>query len=68
MNARDKHDATATFRTTRDKKIGQKLTNDKGVEMPVAQYMAMVRSENISRIIKNVLREYIYKDTKRIIF
>lgn len=68
MNAHDKHNATADFRTTRDRRIGQKLTNDKGVEMPVAQYRSMIYSENINRIIRNVLREYIDKNAKGIIF
>lgn len=67
MGADTKHDATSDFRTNRDRKIGQKLTNDKGVEMPVAQYMAMVHSENIKRIVKNVLKEYIDKDSKKLI-
>lgn len=68
MNVKNKHNATSDFRATRDRKIGQKLTNDKGVEMSVAQYMAMVHSENINRIVKNVLKEYIDKNTERIIF
>jgi len=68
MKSKDKHDATADFRTNRDRKIGQKLTNDKGVEMPIAQYRNMIYSENINRIIKNVLKEYIDKNVKRIIF
>ena len=68
MKSKDKHDATADFRTTRDRKIGQKLTNDKGVEMPLAQYRSMIYGENINRIVRNVLKEYIYKNTKRIIF
>ena len=68
MNANDKHNATAGFRATRDRKIGQKLTNGKGQEMPVAQYRSMIYGENIHRIIRNVLKEYIYKNTKRIIF
>lgn len=68
MNAHDKHDATTNFRANRDRKIGQKLTNDKGQEMPVAQYRSMIYSENINRIIRNVLREYIDKNAKGIIF
>jgi len=68
MNSKDKHAATEDFRKNRDKKIGRKLTNDKGVEMPVAQYRSMIYSENINRIIRNVLKEYIDKNAKGIIF
>lgn len=68
MGADEKHDATSDFRTNRDRQIGKKLINDKGVEMPIAQYRSMIYSENISKIIRNVLKEYIYKDTKKIIF
>ena len=70
MNAHDKHDATSDFRKTRDERIGKKLTNDNGVEMPVAQYRSMVYAEGkkIKSIIRNVLKEYIYKDRKIIIF
>ena len=67
MNAKNKHNATSDFRATRDRNIGKKLTNDKGVEMPVAQYMAMIRSENIKRIIRNVIKEYIHKGNKKMI-
>jgi hypothetical protein len=70
MNAHDKHDATYDFRKARDGRIGKKLTNDSGVEMPVAQYRSMVYAEGkkIKSIIRNVLKEYIYKDRKIIIF
>ena len=70
MNAKDKNNATGDFRKTRDRLIGKKLTNDKGVEMPVAQYRSMVYAEGkkIENIIRNVLKEYIYKDRKIIIF
>lgn len=62
MNAHDKYNATADFRTTRDRRIGQKLTNDKGVEMPVAQYRNMIYGENnkrFGRIIKEVINQYL---------
>ena len=60
MKAQDKHDATAAFRLARDKKIGQKLTNSKGEEMPLAQYRSMIYQESKKRnnIIKNVIKEY----------
>ena len=50
MNAKNKHNATSDFRATRDRKIGQKLTNDKGVEMPMAQYRSMLYQENKKKI------------------
>ena len=62
MNAQDKYDATSDFRTIRDRKIGKKLTNDKGVEMPVAQYRSMIYAENKKRqdrIIKEVINRYL---------
>ena len=62
MNAHDKHDATKDFRKNRDKKIGQKLTNDKGVEMPVAQYRNMIYGENnkkFGRIIREAINKYL---------
>lgn len=69
MNASKKHDATSDFRAARDRKIGKKLTNDKGDEMTVAQYRNMIYSESkIRKIVKNVLKEYLYKKTKRVIF
>jgi hypothetical protein len=46
MNAEDKHDATSGFRTNRDRLIGKKLTDKNGVEMPLAKYHSMIRSEN----------------------
>ena len=70
MNAHDKHNATDGFRKTRDRLIGKKLTNDNGVEMPEAQYKSMIYGEGkkVENIIRNVLKEYIYKDRKIIIF
>lgn len=65
MNAHDKHNATSDFRNTRDRKIGQKLTNDKGVEMPVAQYRSMIYGENknrLGRIIREVINQYLRKN------
>lgn len=62
MNAYNKHNATSDFRTIRDRKIGKKLTNDKGVEMPVAQYRSMIYGENKKRqdrIIKEVINKYL---------
>lgn len=60
MKAKDKHDATSAFRLARDKKIGQKLTNSKGEEMPLAQYHSMIyqESKKINNIIKKVINEY----------
>ena len=46
MNAEDKHDATSDFRSNRDRLIGQKLTDKNGVEMPLAKYYSMIRSES----------------------
>jgi hypothetical protein len=46
MNAEDKHDATSDFRSNRDKLIGKKLTDKNGVEMPLAKYYSMIRSES----------------------
>jgi hypothetical protein len=70
MNANDKYNATDGFRKTRDRLIGKKLTNDNGVEMPEAQYRSMIYGEGkkVENIIRNVLKEYIYKDRKIIIF
>jgi hypothetical protein len=70
MNAHDKYDATTKFRKNRDRLIGKKLTNDNGIEMPVAQYKHMIYGEGkkVENIIRNVLKEYIYKDRKIIIF
>ena len=41
MNSRDKRNATDDFRRVRDRKIGRKLTNDKGEEMPMAKYRSL---------------------------
>ena len=46
MNAEDKHDATSDFRSNRDRLIGKKLTDKNGVEMPLAKYHSMIRSES----------------------
>lgn len=46
MNAMDKHNNTDEFRKSRDKKIGKKLTNDKGEEMPMAKYHSLIYQEN----------------------
>ena len=46
MNAEDKHDATSDFRSNRDRLIGKKLTDKNGVEMPLAKYYSMIRSES----------------------
>ena len=46
MNAGDKHDATSDFRSNRDRLIGKKLTDKNGVEMPLAKYYSMIRSES----------------------
>ena len=46
MNSRDKRNATDDFRRVRDRKIGRKLTNDKGEEMPMAKYRSMVYAES----------------------
>lgn len=45
MNAKDKYDNTSDFRQTRDRKIGEKLSNDKGQEMPFAQYHNLIYQE-----------------------
>lgn len=49
MNARDKSDNTSDFRNTVNKKIGQKLTNNKGVEMPLAKYHSLIYQESKER-------------------
>ena len=41
MNQKDKRSATADFRNTRDRLLGQKLTMSNGKEMPMAQYRAL---------------------------
>lgn len=46
MSAKEKHDNTGNFRRLRDKKIGQKLTNDKGEEMPMAKYHNLIYQES----------------------
>ena len=53
MGAREKHDNTGDFRNTRNKKIGQKLTNSKGEEMPMAQYHSMIYQEDKKQDSKN---------------
>lgn len=65
MNAKDKRNALTNFLRNRDRLIGKKLTNDKGVEMPVAQYRNMIYGENIKkqdRIIKEVINDYLKKN------
>lgn len=65
MNAHDKHDATTDFRTIRDN--AKYIPREKAAGS-MAAYHAMVHTENIKRIVRNVLKEYIYKETKKIIF
>jgi len=66
MKSQDKRDATADFRNTRDRLIGKKLTNSKGVEMPLAQYKSMLSVESKKRqdsIIKEVINQYLKQKT-----
>ena len=65
MNAKDKYNATSDFRSNRDRVIYTPRERAFGT---MAAYHNATRAENIDRIIKSVLKEYIYKDTKRIIF
>jgi hypothetical protein len=65
MNAHDKHDATTNFRVVRDNAI---YTPRERAAGSMAAYHAMVHTENVKRIIRSVLKEYIYKETKKIIF
>jgi hypothetical protein len=71
MNAHDKHDATTNFRTIRDNAIysprERAAAKAFGSDTMAAYYNA-VHTENISKIVKSVLKEYIYKDRKIIIF
>lgn len=62
MDASRKHDLTSNFRDYRDREIGKRLTNGKGVEMPVAQYRSMIYSESekrYDRIISEVINRYL---------
>lgn len=46
MNSDEKMKQTKGFRDLRDKKIGKKLTNDKGDEIPMAKYHNLIYQEN----------------------
>ena len=62
MNAKEKHDNTSNFRKSRDSKIGKKLTNDKGVEMPMAQYHNMIYQESKNIVISESQYRRIFKE------
>ena len=64
MNAKQKHDATSNFRAVRDKAIYAPREKAAGT---MAAYHNMVHSENIKKIVRNVLKEYIDKDSKKLI-
>lgn len=64
MGAKDKHDNTGKFRQSRDSKIGKKLTNDKGVEMPMAQYHNMIYQESKNIVISESQYRRIFKEGK----
>lgn len=51
MSAEEKRKETGGFRKSRDKRIGEKLTNDKGEEMPMAKYHSMIYQEGKEVII-----------------
>lgn len=76
MKSKDKHNATSDFRTNRDRNIGKKLTNDKGQEMPVAQYRNIIYGENkkymnmkkqIIKLTEQDLHNIIKESVKRIL-
>lgn len=62
MGAKDKHDNTGDFRKSRDSKIGKKLTNDKGVEMPMAQYHNMIYQESKNVFISESQYKRLFKE------
>lgn len=62
MGAQDKHDNTGDFRKSRDSKIGKKLTNDKGVEMPMAQYHNMIYQESKNVFISESQYKRLFKE------
>jgi hypothetical protein len=71
MNAHDKYNATAGYRAIRDNAIyspRERAAAKAFGSDTMAAYHNAVRSENISNIVKSVLKEYIYKDRKFIIF
>ena len=62
MNSIEKHDNTGDFRKSRDTKIGKKLTNDKGVEMPMAQYHNMIYQESKNVFISESQYKRLFKE------
>lgn len=65
MSAKDKHDNTKDFRKSRDKKIGEKLTNDKGEEMPMAKYYSMIYQEGKEILVSEDQFNRLFNDSKR---
>ena len=53
MNPKDKLNNTDKFRKSRDKKLGEKLTNNKGEEMPMAKYHNLIYQESKNIKINN---------------
>jgi hypothetical protein len=50
LDANEKHKQTKDFRNTRDSRIGKKLTDNQGNEMPVAKYRSMIYQESVKRM------------------
>ena len=66
MNAGEKHNNTGDFRKTRDKKLGNKLTNDNGEEMPMAQYHNMIYQESKNILVTEEQYNRLFKTRKEI--
>lgn len=61
MKAREKHDSTEDFRNSRDKKLGKKLIDDSGKEMPMAQYHNLLYQENKNIIVSEEQYNKLFK-------
>ena len=67
LDSNEKHKLTKDFRNTRDSRIGKKLTDNQGNEMPVAKYRSMIYQESVKRMniliteeqYRRLIREYV---------
>ena len=60
MDSEEKFKRTGDFRKTRDEKLGKKMTNSRGEEMPMAKYRSMIYQES-SNPVNVIITESQYK-------
>lgn len=67
MNSQDKHKALSPYLKDRAKRQGRKLQMSNGEEMTQAEYNSYLHQENVKRMVKGVIMEYLILKTKLVI-